>query len=72
MLAFALSPVLVGRSDTNEVCGNNSYPLPRDTAQFKDWSNTIFNQLFYYLLGQTVLALAVYLLTFIGTMLQML
>jgi len=73
MLAFALSPVLVGRSDTDEVCGNNSHsPLSRDTAQFEDWSNTIFNQLFYYLLGQTILALAVYLLTFIGIMLQML
>ena len=67
MLAFALSPVLVVRSDTNEVCGNDTHQPDRDTAQFADWSHTISNQLFYYLLGQTVLTLAVYLLTFIGT-----
>lgn len=66
LLAFALGTVSVGRSDTNEVCGNNTYQPPRDTPQFADWNHTISNQLFYYLLGQAVLSLAILLLTLAG------
>ena len=70
LAAFALSPVLVGRSDTNEVCGNKTHHPDRNTAEFADWSNTISNELFYYLLGQSVLSLAILMLTLAGMHIQ--
>jgi len=63
LVAFALGPVLVGRSDTNEVCGNESYYPSRDTTEFSVWSQTISTQMFYYLLGQAVLSLVILVLT---------
>ena len=71
MMGYALSPTIVDRSDTNQICGNDTHTPPRDTLHYWEWNEAIFNRLFYYLLGQTVFSLATFLLTLVGALVQM-
>ena len=71
MVGYALSPTIVDRSDTNEICGNGTHTPPRDTLHYWEWNESIFNRLFYYLLGQAVFSLATFLLTLVGALVQM-
>ena len=66
LIGLALSPVLIHQHDTTEVCGNETYTPPPSPALFADWSGNIHNRMFYYLLGQAIIALIILLLTIIG------
>ena len=56
-IGLALGPIVVHRGDTSTVCGNGSNASsPSSPAHFKDWSATIHNQMFYYLLAQAIVA----------------
>ena len=66
LIGLALSPVLIHQQDTTEVCGNETYTPPPSPALFADWSGNINSRMFYYLLGQAVIAFIILLFTIVG------
>ena len=65
-IGLALSPIVIHRADTLDVCGNETHKASPSPTHFADWSKTIHNQMFYYLLAQAILALFLLLWTLIG------
>ena len=66
LIGGGLSPFLIRRSDTDEVCGNDTATPTSSQELFDDWCKTIDHQLFYYLVGQGGLALIILVLTLVG------
>ena len=66
-MGFILSPFIVHRAETVDLCGNGTTPVVNPPPLlFNDWRNTISDQMFYYMLGQAGICLVVLLLTFVG------
>lgn len=65
-VGLALGPFVIHRTDTLAVCGNDTYTPSPSPAHFEDWSSTINDQMFYYLLAQAVVAFILLFWTLFG------
>ena len=65
-ITFVVGPVLVGSPYTNEACGNTSFHTPHSTPVYMEWSHIVQKQLFYYIMAQTVFAVATLVVTYVG------
>ncbi len=72
---YALKPLLIHSPDTNTVCDHhhttdatvlNGSASVDATPSYDEWSETIYWQLFWYLLGQAVLSVVLVAATFFG------
>ena len=60
------SPTVIHRDDTSEVCGNSTYLPTVSPALFSDWRSTISDQIFYTLLVQAAVCVAILGCTVLG------
>lgn len=65
-VGLALSPLVIHRADTLTVCGNETHKADPPPGLYADWSSTINNQMFYYLLAQAILAFILLFWTLFG------
>lgn len=65
-VGLALGPIVIHRTDTLSICGNETYTPSPSPAQVADWSNTINYQMFYYLLAQAIFAFILLFWTLFG------
>lgn len=66
LVALLVGPLVVtggGTDYTNTIC-NSSNALNITETDHQSWENTVYNQMFYYMLGQAILATLVLPLTY--------
>ena len=66
LVALLVGPLVVtggGTNYTNTIC-NSSNALNITETDHQSWENTVYNQMFYYLLAQAILATLVLPLTY--------
>ena len=64
MASYFFGPLLVRSADTDDVCGGDANSTAED---FHSWRLSTYNQLAYYMYGQTGVALFLLVLNLTGT-----
>ena len=66
LIGLGLGPIIIHNPNTDRVCNTSTNAtLPSDSER-EDWDNAIYNRLFYYLLGQSIMGVVILMLTFVG------